>query len=262
MNNIKAIGLITFKESMRNKIIINIFIFAFFIFLLSIIVGNWSLGEQLKVITDFGLTGLHLVALLIAIFVGISLVSREIDSRTIYNTLSKNIRRWQFITGKFLGLALTLLLNIFIIGLILLVLLSFYKHEVDFSLFIPIAFIYFEMLIVVTVSIFFSSFTNATLSAIYTIFIYAAGHMLQSVHEFLLNITADALTSSLAVLKYTVGLLMWVLPNLSLFNVVKEYVYNTPVTVSYFGAVTAYAVFYIIFLLLISSLIFNKKDLK
>lgn len=262
MKIIKSIGLITFKESIRNKIIINIFVFAFFIFLLSMIVGSWSLGEQLKVITDLGLTGLHLISLLIAIFVGITLVSKEIGSRTIYNTLSKSIKRWQFLIGKFLGLSLTILLNIFIIGLILMILLSFYKGAIDVSIFIPVLFIYFEMLIVVAISIFFSTFNNATLSAIYTIFIYIVGHMFQSVIEYLNQIAAESMTVGLSVLKNTVGILHWIIPNLSLFNVAEEYVYHTPITFTYFLWVLIYTVLYLSFLLIVSSLIFNKKDLK
>ena len=161
-----------------------------------------------------------------------------------------------------MGLSLTILLNISIIGLILMLLLGFYKKSLDFSIFIPIAFIYLEMLIIVAISIFFSTFNNATLSAIYTIFIYIIGHMFQSVLEYLNQIAAGSLTVGLSIMKSTVNFLHWILPNLSLFNVSEEYVYQTPITFAHFGWVFLYTVFYLFFILIVSSLIFNRKDLK
>ncbi|MCK5075828.1 MAG: hypothetical protein KAR38_05605, partial [Calditrichia bacterium] len=138
----------------------------------------------------------------------------------------------------------------------------FYKKSVDLTIFIPVIFIYFEMLIIIAISIFFSTFNNATLSAIYTIFIYIVGQMFQSVIEYLNQIAAESITASISLMKSVVGILQWIIPNLSLFNVAEEYVYNTPITFTYFFWVLLYTIVYLTLILLISSLIFNKKDLK
>ena len=259
MLTIKIIAFNTFKESIRNRIIANIFVFAFFLFILGVLVGNWSLGEQVKVMTDMGLSALHLVALLIVIFVGVTLVSREIDNRTIYNTLSKNLFRWQFIVGKFVGLSITLAINIILLTLILMVLLLFYTGEIYFSLFGPVFLLYVEILIILSISIFFSTFNNSTLSAIYTVFIFISGYLFQSVYEYLDSLILGEGEITLRILKSVLNVLGWVLPNLSLFNISTEYVHNVTFSSVYYGSILGYGLLYIILILSMSILIFNKK---
>jgi Cu-processing system permease protein len=261
MKKIKTIALNTFKETIRNRILINIFIFAFFIFILSVMIGEWSLGEQIKVISDFGLTGLHIIAVLIAIFIGINLVSKEINSRTIYNTLSKNIERWQFLLGNFFGLALTLFINMILLGLVLIIILSWYSNSLDFGLFIPVLFIYGEMLIIISFSILFSIITNTTLSAIYTIFIFIAGSLIKDVVEMFDNLESGAQTVSDQLINSIIHFLSWILPDLQLYNVIAEYVHGIPIAISYIFSVSFYTILYLAFILAASILIFNKKDL-
>ena len=256
MKTVKTIALNTFKETIRNRILINIFVFAFFIFILSVMIGEWSLGEQIKVISDFGLTGLHIIAVLIAIFVGINLVSKEINSRTIYNTLSKNIERWQFLLGHFFGLSITLFLNMFLLGIVLILILSLYSASLDFGLFIPVMLIYGEMLIIIAFSILFSIITNTTLSAIYTIFIFIAGNLIKDV-----MIMFENLEASNQILNTLVKFLSWILPDLQLYNVIAEYVHKIPITPAYIISVLFYTILYLAFVLTASILIFNKKDL-
>jgi len=262
MKIVKTIALNTFKESIRNRIIANIFVFAFFLFILGIMIGNWSLGEQVKVMTDIGLSALHLVALLIVIFVGVTLVSQEIEHRTIYNTLSKNLYRWQFLTGKFIGLSITLAINILLLGIILIILLLIYTGEFYFSIMGPILLIYMEMLIILCVSIFFSTFNNATLSAIYTVFIFISGYLFQSVSEYLDSLIIAKEETAMIFLQSVTQLLAWVLPNLSLFNIGAEYVHGIAVSPFYYASIIGYACFYILLVLSLSIMIFNKKDLK
>lgn len=261
MKTIKTIALNTFRETIRNRILINIFIFAFFIFILSVMIGEWSLGEQIKVISDFGLTGLHMIAVLIAIFVGINLVSKEINSRTIYNTLSKNIERWQFLLGNFFGLALTLFINMIMLGVVLILILSLYSASLDIGLFIPITLIYGEMLIIISFSILFSIITNTTLSAIYTIFIFISGNLIRDVVVFFDSLESAGHSLSDQILNSIVHFLSWILPDLQLYNVIAEYVHQVPITISYLLSVFMYTIFYLTFVLTASILIFNKKDL-
>jgi ABC-type transport system involved in multi-copper enzyme maturation permease subunit len=262
MLTIKTIAINTLKESIRNRIIANIFVFAFFLFILGVLIGNWSLGEQVKVITDIGLSALHLVALLIVIFVGVTLVSREIENRTIYNTLSKNLYRWQFLIGKFLGLSITLMVKIVLLTIILILLLYFYTGEIFIGLFGPVLMIYMEILIILSISIFFSTFNNATLSAIYTVLIFISGYLFQSVYEYLDSLILGKEETGLHVLNLILGVLAWVLPNLSLFNISTEYVHNVQVTPLYYGSTLGYGLLYLFLVLSMSIVIFNKKDLK
>lgn len=260
MNSIIATLQVTFKESIRNKILYNIFIFAITLFMIGIIVGNWSLGEKERVILDFGLTGLHLISLLIAIFVGIHLIAREINSRTIYNTLAKPIKRYQFLLGKFLGLSLTLLVNMLLLALILCFLMKLFTGSFRWDLFLPALFIYFEMLIIVAVSLLFSILTNTTLASILTIFIYITGHLLQPVMEYLHKIK-NIEETVLALPYYILKITSFFIPNLNLFNIINEFVHDTPINLAYIFYSASYFMIFLASLLTVSIFVFQRKDL-
>ena len=114
-----AVALNTFKETIRNRVLLNILIFAVALILLSLVVGEWSMYQQVKVIKDFGLSAMSIFGLLIAVFIGIRLMVQELEQKTIYLIVSKPIRRWEFVFGKYLGLSITLALNVFLMSLAL-----------------------------------------------------------------------------------------------------------------------------------------------
>lgn len=261
MKKMLIIAETTLKETIRNKILYNILLFAVFIFFLGIIIGNWSLGEQERVILDFGLTGLHLIALLIAIFIGIHLVAREIQSRTIYNTLSKSVTRTQFLLGKFCGLAVVLLFNLLLLAIVLNLLVFLFTGQAHPGILVPVMFIYLEMLIIIAIAILFSMVTGSTLASILTIAVYIAGHMMGPVLQFLEKV--EEIEHTPLYLPYLIirGV-RFIIPDLGVFVMIDEYIHGVALSEAFYGFTLLYFLLYLTAILVIGIMIFQKKDLK
>ncbi|RPH58491.1 MAG: hypothetical protein EHM89_12280, partial [Acidobacteria bacterium] len=109
---IPRIAINVFKESVRDKVLYNLVFFAVLLIGTSYLIGQLTAGQDIKIIKDLGLAATSVFGLFIAVFIGIGLVSKEVERRSIYALLSKPIRRHEFIVGKYLGLVLTLLINV------------------------------------------------------------------------------------------------------------------------------------------------------
>ena len=151
-----ALAFNTFRETIRNRILVNILIFAIGLILLSLIVGDWSMGEQVKVIKDFGLSAMSIFGLLIAVFIGIRLMVQEFEQKTIYVIAAKPVHRWEIVVGKYLGLIMTLFINIILMSIALWIVNFIIEGHIDFGLIQAIVLIYIEILLIVAFSIFFA----------------------------------------------------------------------------------------------------------
>src|SRR5947199_10464011 len=107
-----AIAVNVFRESVRDKILYNLVLFAILMIGASYVIGQLTAGQDVKIIKDLGLAATTLFGLFIAVFIGIGLVSKEVERRSIYSLLSKPIHRYQFVLGKYAGLVLTLVVNV------------------------------------------------------------------------------------------------------------------------------------------------------
>ncbi|WP_321413305.1 ABC transporter permease subunit [uncultured Desulfobacter sp.] len=158
MNKVLAIGLNTFKESIRDKIFYSLLFFAVILILVSIVLGKLTIGDPMKIIKDFGLGSISIGGTLIAIFVGIGMVYKEMEKRTIYIILSKPLARWQFLMGKYLGLSLTILVEVAVMAVLLFALCFAYEKIVPWSLLTAIVPIYIEIMIILAFAVFFRFF--------------------------------------------------------------------------------------------------------
>jgi len=137
----------------------------------AIFIGELSGGQERKIIVDLGLSAMLLFGVFIAIFVGVGLVYKEIERRTIYAIFSKPVGRGEFLVGKYLGLCLTLLVNVLVMGLGVCLALLYVNRGWDpliISIWPSILLIYFELTIVTAVALLFSSFSSPALSALLT----------------------------------------------------------------------------------------------
>jgi ABC-type transport system involved in multi-copper enzyme maturation permease subunit len=155
MGKIFAIALNTFRESIRDRIFYSLLAFAILMLGFSMILGNLTIGDPIKIVKDFGLGAISLFGILIAIFVGIGLVYKEMEKRTIYVMLAKPIARWQFLLGKYFGLSLILMIEVLVMTIGLFVLCYYYKPDVPWDLFLAIIPIYFELQLILAVALFF-----------------------------------------------------------------------------------------------------------
>lgn len=252
---ILAVALNTFKETIRNRVMVNILLFAVGLILLSLVVGDWSIYQQAKVIKDFGLSAMSIFGLLIAIFIGIRLMIQELEQRTIYIIASKPIHRWEIVVGKYAGLGLTLAVNVILMSLALGGVNLIMEGRVDFGLAPAILLIYLEILIVVGFALFFSSFTSPTLSAVFTLIVFVIGHLSGFLREYV-HLYPDR---GFHWLMKTIYYIAPNLENLNLKMAVVEHLEYPPHAVLY-GLL--YGIGYICILLFLTAAIFQKRDFK
>lgn len=245
----------TFKETIRNRVMVNILLFAIGLILLSLVVGDWSIYQQVKVIKDFGLSAMSIFGLLIAIFIGIRLMIQELEQRTIYVIASKPINRWEIVVGKYLGLAITLAVNVILMSLALAGSNLIIEGRIDLGLAPAILLIYVEILLIVGFALLFSSLTSPTLSAIFTILIFVIGHLSGFLRDYVQLYPDRGFHWFLKIIYY-------ITPNLEILNLKMAVVENLeqPPHIVIYGLL--YGVGYIVILLMLTTAVFRRKDFK
>lgn len=252
-----AIAQHTFREAVRNKILYSVLFFAALIVAISALFGAVTIGNQVKVIKDFGLFSLSFFGAIMAMISGVTLLNKEIKQKTIYNILSKPVYRWEFIVGKHLGLSLTIGVLVSLMGCCLVVFTALFEGRIDWLLFEGILFCVFEVVVVSSVVIFFSSLVvTTTLTGLFTLGTYIAGRSISYLRYF-----TERGEGYNPVLSALVKVFDWILPDLSLFNISDSIVYGNAVSGRVALLAFLYCVSYSAVMLVLSSLIFSKREL-
>ena len=264
MKRILAIAHNTFRENIRDKILYNLILFALIMILSSLALGQLTLGNEDKVILDLGLASISIFGMLIAIFIGISLVYKEIEKRTVYALLAKPVHRYELILGKYAGLLFTLLVNLAIMTAGLeLALLYVSRAGLGAHLrILPAAYMIFLSLALVTsLALLFSTFSTPALSAVFTFFLWIAGHFGTDLIRF------GEITQSAAV-KWLCRVVYYVLPNFSNFtlidsrHIIQSASYSRPIDLWAISWATLYCVLYCALVLSLTVCIFMRRDFK
>jgi ABC-type transport system involved in multi-copper enzyme maturation permease subunit len=248
------IAINTFRETIRNKILYDILLAAGVVLFLSISFGDLSLFSRAQVMADFGLTTMSITGLLLAVFIGVGMLGKEISSKTIYMVITKPVSRESFITGKFAGLFVILVLNLILVGLVFLLSIHLLGAVINFKLGCAVLLIIIEMGVMVAASIFFSTFSTPTLAAIFTIGFYICGHL-----NDLVGIGAEQKNNLLW--SGALKLIYYMLPNLEHFNIRTQVVYDLGIPEGYIFTAVCYGVLYISLFLILSIMFFSEKDL-
>jgi ABC-type transport system involved in multi-copper enzyme maturation permease subunit len=256
ISRILTIARNTFREAVRDRVLYNLVLFVLLITASAIFLGELTAGQETRTIINFGLNAILVFGAFISIFVGVSLVSKEIERRTVFAIFSKPIGRGEFIVGKYLGLCLTLLVNILIMGAgVSLALLYVGGGNLAFTIWGAIFLTFLELAILTAVAILFSSFSSPALSALFTFFIFIIGHLSGSLRDF-----AAGLGSSLTQLFFE--FIYYALPNLSFYRFVTNAARGEVPTAAMLGGAVLYAVIYIGILLTITIFIFSRRNFK
>jgi ABC-type transport system involved in multi-copper enzyme maturation permease subunit len=256
LQRIMTIALGAFKESVRERVLCNLIIFALLMIAAAILMGNISVGVERLILINLGLSAISVFGLLISIFIGIGLVSKEIQRRTIFNILSKPVTRAEFILGKYAGLLVTLVVNTTVMTAGFYLALTIQNGGLepgDFSLLSAVYFILLQLAIVVGVAIFFSCISSSILSAVFTLCLFVIGNFTDDIRGF------GQASGSLALEKLTAAL-YYVLPNFGNFNVIDQVAHGAVMPGQLIIANTCYAVLYIAILLSASILIFEERE--
>ena len=267
----RAIGLVAlhvFRDSVRDKVLYAIVAFAVLLIGASYLISQLTAGQDVKIIKDLGLAAISVFGLFIAIFIGIGLVSKEVERRSIYSLLAKPVSRPQFIAGKYAGLVLTLAVNVGVMTVALYAVLGYmtwietpeFKATwdapgTDPALLKALLLIFVELMLVTAIALFFSTFSSPILSAALTFGLYVAGNFSADLKNFE-QVVDSRVAASLARGLYHV------LPDLSAFDVKTHVVHGLPVSAGYIVTTIGYGAVYIAALLLAATAIFSKRDFK
>ena len=268
MGVIRHIAINVFRESVRDKVLYNLVFFAVLLMAMSYLLGQLTAGQDIKIIKDLGLAAMSLFGLFIAVFIGIGLVSKEVERRSIYALLAKPIRRPELIVGKYLGLVLTLLVNIAIMTAAYYAVLGvmawadgawFRPHweapALDPALLKAIAMIFLQLTIVTAVALLFSTFSSPMLAAALTFGLYIVGHFNTDLRSFETIVDSKAAA-------FVARALYYVLPNLAPLDIKAQVVHGVHVPAGLLLFNTAYAALYIAALLAGATFIFMRRDFK
>ena len=268
MSAILRVAISAFRESVRDRVLYSLIVFAVLLIGVSYLIGQLTAGQDIKIIKDFGLAAISIFGLLIAVFIGVGLVWKEVERRSIYSVLSKPIRRYEFVLGKYFGLALTLAVNIVVMTASYYAVLAYMATRfspaarsvwpapaVDPALLAAVGLILMELLLVTAVAIFLSTFAGPLVAAMLTLGVWVIGSFNTDLRNF--EQVVDSRAAAL--------LARWIyylLPNFSAFDVKTQVVHGLPVPWSYVGVTTLYGVTYITLLLVAAAVVFSKRDFK
>src|ERR1700733_6836182 len=247
----------TFREAVRDRVLYNLIAFALLLSGAAILVGQISIHIERPVLINLGLPAVSLFGIVIAIFIGIGLVSKEIEKRTLYTVLSRPVRGWVFFVGKFFGLAGTLFVNSFFMAIGVFGALLYVAHKLtssDAMILIALYFIVLEFLIICALALLFSSFSTPLLSAVFAFSLFVIGSFAEDLRGF--AGMAHGLTRWLAT-----GA-AYLVPNFSAFNVISSIAHEQPIASQLILQNTLYALFYAVMALSGAILIFEYRDLK
>lgn len=253
MNVILTIAKNTFRETIRDKILYVILAFAILIIISTIFFGSISLDQDIKVIKDLGLAGIFLFGIIIAIFVGTNLVHKELDKRTIFLIFSKPITKYEFVLGKFFGIALTLFLVTLAMAAVFLIILAIKKTAIELILVEALAWGYLELLIIAAISIMFSSLTSPIASTIYTICLFIIGHASNSFLYLIAQTDSAILAGILKTIHY-------IIPNFEKFNIRNSAIVGIGISGEQVLYTILYALVYIILALTIANFLLKKQE--
>jgi ABC-type transport system involved in multi-copper enzyme maturation permease subunit len=256
-SRLSAITLNTFREAVRDRVLYNLVIFVLLLVASAPLFSQISIGMERLIVVNVGLSSISIFGVIIAIFIGIGLVSKEIEKRTLYTILSRPVRRWEFITGKYFGLMLTLMVNTaFMTAGLYLALFVFARgqHPADPLLLVAVYFTLLELAIVTAITLLFSSFSSPIFSAVFTFALFVIGTFAQDLRNF------AAISHGLT--RWLATAVAYLVPNFASLNVIAQVAHENSVSGRLILFNSLYALLYSGMAILAATLVFERRNLK
>lgn len=251
-----SIAVNTFREAVRSKVLGALVFFVVLATVGTALLGEMSLHEEVRVASDGALFMSTIFCVAIAVYSTVTLLHNEMERRTIYTILTKPIARWQFLLGKYFGVALLLTVIVFVLWVLAIVLVSLQGGEPTIQLAYAFATLWMQTLIVTALTLVFASFSSPLLSGMFTVCLFITGNLLTQLE------TAKAtLTENLPAVGPVIDALLIVLPNFEALNLSWFVTHTETVPITYMGAAAWYTVSYVAISLVVSIAIFSRRDL-
>ncbi len=240
-SRLAAIALNTFREAVRDRVLYNLIFFALLLVASAPLFSQISIGLERLILVNVALSSISLFGVIIAIFIGIGLVSKEMERKTLYTILSRPVRRWEFIVGKYLGLMLTLVVNTLLMTAGFYVALLITAHglqKTDALFLVAVYFTVLQFMMVTAITLLFSSFSTPIFSAIFAFALFIIGTFAEDLRNF------AAMSQGAG--KAVVMAVAYIVPNFASLNVISQVAHdqamNTVYALLYSAAITAGAV--------------------
>lgn len=258
MTNVWTVARNTYREAVRDRVLYNLVFFALLMMGAAILVGQISIGIQESVIVSLGLTAISVIGIFIAVFIGVGLVSKEMDKRTLYALLAKPVERWQFLLGKYAGLVMTLTVNTAAMAAGLYAALWVVKHpleKADWYVLVAVYLILLKLTLIVALAMLFSCFTTPFLAILFTLGIYIAGLYAEDLRTMqVVDLTPGTMRMLRAI--------SYLLPNFENFNVMGTVTHGRGVPGILVWHDTWYAIVYGAMVLAGAAMVFSRRNLK
>ena len=255
LEKILKIASTTWRESVRSKVLYTLFFFAVALVLLTTLFGAVTVGDQVKVIEDFGLFACSFFTVAYAVIAGAALLHKELQRKTVYNILAKPVRRAEFVIGKYLGMLGTVALMLALLGPALVAYVFLFKGRMDWLILEAVFGILLQLVIVAAVAIFFSAIVvTPLLSGAFTLAVFLAGRST----EYVLYFVKDGSVKGIAA-----KILEWIyflLPHLDTMDLANQAVYGVGAPFAQLCWSTLYAVGYAGILLVSAIIIFERRQ--
>ncbi|MFO0598735.1 MAG: ABC transporter permease [Myxococcaceae bacterium] len=254
--NIFTIAQQTFTEARRNKIFYSVFLFALVVLLNAVIFTEVTITTVDRMILDSGVAAINVFAIALTVFIGVGVINREVDRRSLYAIIVKPVRRWEFIVGKYLGLLAIMLSTCGLMLVGLMISLVNFKTDITSGLFVGFLGIVLEVMILGALALLCSSFTNSFVSGFITAAVFISGHLSA---ELKFSVMKPGTSEFQKVMGWCI---YYLTPNLERFNFKLNVIYNYPVGADYLAMTVVYALLYVTAFLTAAVVVFSRRDFK
>lgn len=254
MRALIAIARNTFHEAIRDRVLYLFLGFGVLLLASSKLFGMLTVGDEAKVIKDLGLAGIQLFGMLIAVMLSVLMISREIDDRTVYNILAKPVARWQFLLGKYLGLVMTVAVNLTLMALLLLAVVALFGGGFEPRLLVAVVMTFLELALLAAFGVLFAVVTKPMLGSVMTLAVFVIGHVTRDLWLVVQHVPSEAT-------RIVVATAYYLLPNLERFNFRSEAVHGLPIPVPAIGWALLYGLAYTALVLVLACLRLAHRDL-
>jgi Cu-processing system permease protein len=255
MNAVLPLAINGFREARRNKVSVVVFLFAFVMIFSATFALELTVVTFERVLTDFGLGVMSLIASFLAIFLGSGLIPKEIERKTIFMVVSKPISRASFIVGRYLGNLATVLFVTSIMTALFLAQILWDGAPIRQAVVVAIGGLMFEVCLLSAICFVFAAFSSQFVTTVASIGLYFLGHLSTDLYRM-----ADK--SKIDAVKHLGKALYYVLPNLDRLDWKSRATYGDPTAWSEFFSSGAYALGYSVVLLAIACILFERRDFK
>ncbi len=267
MNRVMAIAMNTFREAIRQKLLYGLIFFTVLLIFASYFLGELSIaGAETKIVKDMALASIFIMGAFISLSMGISLVFKEIDRKTIYTILAKPVSRFEFILGKFVGLTITVAVELFLMTCLVFVMLATYAEPLDWNLWKAVIMIFTELCVLISITLVFSSYSSSFMTSLFCFSFLVVGHLTDDLGKIFADkvkyLERRKMLTPFKELFYDSLERLVKIFNLDHFAINDKIVHGVPVPWSYIGFGIMYGSCFIIIFLFMANYMFSRKDLK